>query len=39
MSRLDIKDIIKKVKQIEIRSRREADASLMGAYHSARDKE
>ena len=35
MSRLDIKDIIKKVKQIEIRSRRETDASLMGAYHSA----
>ncbi|MBF1097702.1 MAG: DUF58 domain-containing protein, partial [Riemerella sp.] len=29
---MDIKDIIKKVKQIEIRSRRETDASLMGAY-------
>ncbi|MDO4763558.1 MAG: DUF58 domain-containing protein [Flavobacteriaceae bacterium] len=31
---LDIKDIIKKVKQIEIRSRKKTDAQLMGQYHS-----
>lgn len=29
-----IKDIIKKVKQIEIRSRKKMEASLMGQYHS-----
>lgn len=32
---MDIKDIVKKVKQIEIRTRRKTDASLMGQYHSA----
>lgn len=31
----DIKDIIKKVKQIEIRSRKKIDAQFMGQYHSA----
>lgn len=32
---MQVKDIVKKVKQIEIRSRRKMDASLMGQYHSA----
>ena len=32
---MEIKDIIKKVKQIEIRTRRKTEASLMGQYHSA----
>ncbi len=32
---MDIKDIVKKVKQIEILTRRKTDASLMGQYHSA----
>lgn len=32
---MQIKDIIKKVKQIEIRTRRKTEASLMGQYHSA----
>lgn len=32
---VDIKDIIKKVKQIEIRTRRKSEATLMGQYHSA----
>ncbi|MFC6268644.1 DUF58 domain-containing protein [Frigoriflavimonas asaccharolytica] len=32
---MEIKDIIKKVKQIEIRTRRKTEASLMGSYHSA----
>ncbi|NRS92874.1 uncharacterized protein (DUF58 family) [Chryseobacterium sp. 16F] len=34
-SNMEIKDIIKKVKQIEIRTRRKTEASLMGSYHSA----
>ena len=32
---MEIKDIVKKVKQIEIRSRKKSEASLMGQYHSA----
>lgn len=32
---MDVKDIIKKVKQIEIRTRRRTETSLMGQYHSA----
>ncbi|MGA9212720.1 DUF58 domain-containing protein [Kaistella sp.] len=32
---MQIKDIIKKVKQIEIRTRKKTDATLMGQYHSA----
>jgi uncharacterized protein (DUF58 family) len=32
---MQIKDIIKKVKQIEIRTRKKTEASLMGQYHSA----
>ena len=32
---LEIKDIVKKVKQIEIRTRRKTENSLMGQYHSA----
>lgn len=32
---MQIKDIVKKVKQIEIRTRKKTDAALMGQYHSA----
>lgn len=32
---MDIKEVIKKVKQIEIRSRRNTDARLMGEYHTS----
>ena len=32
---MEIKDIIKKVKQIEIRTKRKTESSLMGQYHSA----
>ncbi len=32
---MQIKDIIKKVKQIEIRTRKKTEATLMGQYHSA----
>lgn len=32
---MEIKDIVKKVKQIEIRTRKKTEASLMGQYHSA----
>lgn len=32
---MQIKDVIKKVKQIEIRTKKKTDASLMGQYHSA----
>lgn len=32
---MEIKDIVKKVKQIEIRTRRRAENTLMGQYHSA----
>jgi len=32
---VQIKDIIKKVKQIEIRTRKKSEATLMGQYHSA----
>lgn len=32
---MQIKDIVKKVKQIEIRTRKKTEASLMGQYHSA----
>ncbi|WP_262148307.1 DUF58 domain-containing protein [Chryseobacterium foetidum] len=32
---MQIKDIVKKVKQIEIRTRRKTENSLMGQYHSA----
>lgn len=32
---MQVKDLIKKVKQIEIRSRKKTDASLIGQYHSA----
>lgn len=35
MTKMDVKDIIKKVKQIEIRTRRRTETSLMGQYHSA----
>ena len=31
---MQIKDIVKKVKQIEIRTRKKTEASLMGQYHS-----
>lgn len=32
---MQIKDIIKKVKQIEIRTKKKSEATLMGQYHSA----
>lgn len=32
---MEVKDIVKKVKQIEIRTRRKTESSLMGQYHSA----
>lgn len=32
---MDLKDIIKKIKRIEIRSKKKTDAQLMGKYHSA----
>ncbi len=32
---MDIKDLVRKVKQLEIRSNRRTQASLMGQYHSA----
>ncbi|WP_284464192.1 DUF58 domain-containing protein, partial [Chryseobacterium sp.] len=32
---MQIKDIVKKVKQIEIRTRKKTEAALMGQYHSA----
>lgn len=32
---MQIKDIVKKVKQIEIRTKKRTEASLMGQYHSA----
>lgn len=32
---MEVKDIVRKVKQIEIRARRRSEASLMGQYHSA----
>lgn len=32
---MEIKDIIRKVKQIEIRTKRKTEATLMGQYHSA----
>jgi len=32
---LNIQDVIRKVKQIEIRTRKKTEASLMGQYHSA----
>lgn len=32
---MEIRDIIKKVKQIEIRTRKKTEATLMGQYHSA----
>lgn len=32
---MEIKDIIKKVKQIEIRTKKKSEATLMGQYHSA----
>lgn len=32
---MDIKDIVRKVKQIEIRTKRKTEAALMGQYHSA----
>ncbi|MCC2590228.1 DUF58 domain-containing protein [Chryseobacterium sp. MFBS3-17] len=32
---MNIQDIIKKVKQIEIRTRKKSEATLMGQYHSA----
>lgn len=32
---MDIKEIIKKVKQIEIRTRKKTESTLMGQYHSA----
>ncbi len=32
---MDIKDLVKKVKQIEIRTRHKSQAALMGQYHSA----
>ncbi|MDR2205593.1 MAG: DUF58 domain-containing protein [Flavobacteriaceae bacterium] len=32
---MEIKDIIKKVKQIEIRTRKKTETALMGQYHSA----
>ena len=33
--KMEIKDIIKKVKQIEIRTKKKSEATLMGQYHSA----
>lgn len=33
--KMQIKDIVKRVKQIEIRSRKKSEAALMGQYHSA----
>ena len=35
LNSMQIKDIVKKVKQIEIRTRRKTEATLMGQYHSA----
>ena len=32
---MQVKDIVRKVKQIEVRTRKKTDASLMGQYHSA----
>ena len=32
---MEVKDIIKKVKQIEIRTKKKSEATLMGQYHSA----
>lgn len=32
---MEIKDIVRKVKQIEIRTRKKTEAALMGQYHSA----
>lgn len=32
---MDIKDIVRKVKQIEIRTRKKTESALMGQYHSA----
>lgn len=32
---MEIKDIVRKVKQIEIRTKRKTEAALMGQYHSA----
>ncbi|HAV02155.1 MAG TPA: DUF58 domain-containing protein, partial [Chryseobacterium sp.] len=32
---MDIKEIIRKVKQIEIRTKKKSEATLMGQYHSA----
>lgn len=32
---MQVKDIVKKVKQIEIRTRKKTESSLMGQYHSA----
>jgi hypothetical protein len=32
---MQIKDIVKKVKQIEIRTRKRTENTLMGQYHSA----
>lgn len=32
---MEIKDIVKKVKQIEIRTKKRSEAALMGQYHSA----
>ena len=32
---MQIKDIIKKVKQIEIRTKMKSEATLMGEYHTA----
>ena len=32
---MEVKDIVKKVKQIEIRTRRRTESTLMGQYHSA----
>lgn len=34
-SKMQIKDIVKKVKQIEIRTRKKTESLLMGQYHSA----
>lgn len=33
--KMEVKDIVKKVKQIEIRTRRRTESTLMGQYHSA----
>lgn len=35
LNSMQIKDIVKKVKQIEIRTRKKTEATLMGQYHSA----